>query len=258
MVHNELLFLFEYFSMVIIIVCTHCIMFIGYIQFSACVLGGSRQRDLFRYRAAEWECGATPLGRSYNLTFLLLSDTQAEDKQVFSIRLTLTSSLTEIHSTSNSVIIIIRANDDPHGVFSIDPNSMLISLKQELLSRILNFTIVRNQGLLSDATVFYSLYYTHYGYTDSVHILSSFLIVPDGQMGYEEYIPISVSTFIGTNGNLTLRLTSVTAVGTAVTGLPWLLTEYQLFAKYYLAKPNINYSVATLVNTNFGLANRAT
>ena len=84
----------------------------------------------------------------------------------------------------------------------------------------LNFTIVRNQGLLSDATVFYSLYYTDYGYTESVHILSSSLIVPDGQMGYEEYIPISVATFIGTNGNLTLRLTSVTAEGTAVTGLP--------------------------------------
>ena len=97
---------------------------------------------------------------------------------------------------------------------------MLISLNQELLSRMLNFTIVRNQRLLSDATVFYSLYYTDYGYTDSVHILSRSLLVPDGQMGYEEYIPISVSTFIGTNGNLTLGLTNVTAEGTADTGLP--------------------------------------
>ena len=155
-----------------------------------------------------WD-GAVSAYPNYNLTFLLLSDTQAEDKQVFSIRLTGTSSLTEIDLTSNSVTIIIRANDYPHGVFSIDANSMLISLNQELLSRMLNFTIVRNQGLQSAATVFYSLYYTDYGYTDSVHILSSSLIVPDGQMGYEEYIPISVSTFIGTNGNLTLRLTNV-------------------------------------------------
>ena len=166
-----------------------------------------------------WD-GAVSAYPNYNLTFLLLSDTQAEDKQVFSIRLNGTSSLTEIDSTSNSVTISIRANDYPHGVFIIDPNSMLISLNQELLSRMLNFTIVRNQGLQSDATVFYSLYYTDYGYTDSVLILSSSLIVPDGQMGYEEYIPISVTTFIGTNGNLTLRLTSVTAEGTAVTGLP--------------------------------------
>ena len=30
----------------------------------------------------------------------------------------------------------------------------------------------------------------------------------------------------------------------------WLQTEYQLFAKYYLVQPNINYSVATLIYTN--------
>ena len=67
---------------------------------------------------SHWD-GAVSAYPNYNLTFLLLSDTQEEDKQVFSIRLTGTSSLTEIDSTANSVTIRIRANDYPHGVFSI-------------------------------------------------------------------------------------------------------------------------------------------
>ena len=94
-----------------------------------------------------WD-GAVSAYPNYNLTFLFLSDTQAEDKQVFSIRLTGTSSLTEVDYTANSVTISIRANDYPHGVFSIDPNSMLISLNQELLSPGLHlaFSKVRTQG----------------------------------------------------------------------------------------------------------------
>ena len=166
-----------------------------------------------------WD-GAVSAYPHYNLTFTLLSDTQAEDKQVFSIRLTGTSSLTTIDPTADSVTVTIRANDYPHGVFSVDPDSLLITVYTDELSRVLNFSIVRDQGLQSIATVSYSLHYTDHGQTDSVLILSSSLTVSDGQMRYDGYIPISASTFLGTHGNLTLSLTSVTAEGTAVTGLP--------------------------------------
>ena len=166
-----------------------------------------------------WD-GAVSAYPHYNLTFTLISDTQAENEQEFSIRLTGTSSLTTIDPTTDSVTIIIRANDYPHGVFSIDPASLQLTLFPEQLIRVLNFSIVRDQGLQSAATVSYSLSYTDYESTESIHLVAGSLVVSDGQMRYEGYITIRPSTFIGTRGNLTLSLTNVTAEGTAVTGLP--------------------------------------
>ncbi|KAI6651563.1 G protein coupled receptor 98-like protein isoform X1 [Oopsacas minuta] len=157
----------------------------------------------------------------YNLTFTLLSDTQAENTQVFTIRLVNTSGPTEIDSEVDSVVITIRANDHPHGVFSIDPSSVNISINQDVLSRNLDFTIIRDQGLTSDATVTYSLTYTDYGESEFITLVyNDTIVVSDGIAWVDSYIPISVDTFLGTNGNLTLTLTEVTAEGTAVTGLP--------------------------------------
>ena len=84
-------------------------MSIGYIQFSAWyweAVGNVTSSDIEPLNGSvelpHWD-GAVSAHPNYNLTFLLLSDTQAEDKQVFSIRLTDTSSLTEVDSTANSV-----------------------------------------------------------------------------------------------------------------------------------------------------------
>lgn len=181
----------------------------------------------------------------YNLTFTLLSDTQAEDTQEFSIRLTSATSPTQIDPTADAVTIIIRANDYPHGLFSIDPASVNISLNQDTLSRYLNFSIIRDQGLTSDATLTYSLTYTDYGQSESITLVyNNTLSVPDGVSGLEASVDIGVDTFLGTNGILTLTLTTVTAVGTADTGLPprilensqvvFTVLEHQANARYVM------------------------
>ena len=191
-----------------------------------------------------WD-GAVDAYPRYNLTFTLLSDTQAEDTQEFCIRLTSATPPTQIDPMADTVYITIKANDYPHGLFSIDPASVNISLNQDTLSRYLNFSMVRDQGLTSDATLTYSLTYTDYGQSESISLVyNNTLVVPDGVSGLDASVYIGVDTFLGTNGILTLTLTDVTAVGTADTGLPprilensqviFTVLEYQANARYVI------------------------
>ena len=167
-----------------------------------------------------WD-GAVDAYPRYNLTFTLLSDTQAEDTQEFSIHLISATLPTQIDPAADTVAISIRANDYPHGLFSIDPTSVNISLTQDTLSRYLNFSIVRDQGLTSDANLTYSLTYMESGQSESITLVyNNTLAVPDGVSGLEASVYVGVDTFLGTNGMLTLTLTDVTAAGTAITGLP--------------------------------------
>ena len=166
-----------------------------------------------------WD-GAISAYPLYNLNFILLSDTQAEDTQVFTIQLTGTSAPTTIDSSADTVTITIRANDFPHGLFSIDPNSLLITLDQSAFTRAFSFTVVRAQGVLTDATVSYSLSYLDPLQPGNLTLRSGDLLIPDGVARMDFSFPISADTFLGTNGSLVLSLTAVTAPGTAVTNLP--------------------------------------
>eukprot|EP00064_Thunnus_orientalis_P005520 superscaffoldBa00000542_g5534 len=171
--------------------------------------------------------------REAEIVLSLMPDTVPELEELYTVQLTSVEGGATLDANPNliSTRIRVRANDEPHGVFSLNPEqqSIVVVGSGSEVSRVLVMNVTRLAGLFGNASVGYRIS----GVIDEVMDIEEILggraegrlLLREGEAFITVTLPISSQVFLAVGESFIAELTDVKLVGPILGSLPHLLYE---------------------------------
>nr|XP_046243039.1 adhesion G-protein coupled receptor V1 [Scatophagus argus] len=171
--------------------------------------------------------------REAEIVLSLMPDTVPELEEVYTVRLTAVEGGATLDADPNFIQTHIRvhANDEPHGVFSLNPKqqSIVVQGSGSEATRALVMNVTRLAGLFGNASVGYRIS----GRIEEVMAIEEVLggqaegrlLLREGETFGAIIVPISSQVFLSVGEGFTAELTDVRLVSPAYGSLPRLLHE---------------------------------
>ncbi|KAK5871603.1 hypothetical protein PBY51_004474 [Eleginops maclovinus] len=171
--------------------------------------------------------------REAEIVLSLLPDTVPELEELYTVQLTAVEGGATLDANPNltRTRIRVRANDEPYGVFALNPEevSIMISVSDSEVSRALVMNVTRHQGLFGNTSVGYRVSGGINAVMDIQEILGG---QAEGRLSFREgqrfstiTLPISNQVFLTVGDSFTAELTDVRLVGPLLAPPPRLLHE---------------------------------
>ncbi|XP_041464132.1 adhesion G-protein coupled receptor V1-like [Lytechinus variegatus] len=149
----------------------------------------------------------------------VLPDALPELEEGFTVTLVSADGGAEIDPVLHTSEFYVNANDDPHGIFSVDDESQTIVLARNNRRR-LQLTVDRSAGTVGAVQIGYQLQYND-GVTGAYVPSSGSVLCEDGQTQCEEQVALlNNDVFLAQGSTFTLNITSVTYMGTDTPVIP--------------------------------------
>ncbi|KAM7391822.1 hypothetical protein PAMP_022479 [Pampus punctatissimus] len=171
--------------------------------------------------------------REAEIVLRLMPDTVPELEELYAVWLTAVEGGATLDANPNlvSTRIRVRANDEPHGVFSLNPErqSIVVVGSGSEVSRVLVMNMTRLAGLFGNASVGYRIS----GKIDEVMDIEEILggraegrlLLREGEAFITVTVPISNQVFLAVGESFTAELTDVRLVSPVLGSPPHLLRE---------------------------------
>ncbi|XP_044225055.1 adhesion G-protein coupled receptor V1 isoform X2 [Thunnus albacares] len=171
--------------------------------------------------------------REAEIVLSLMPDTVPELEELYTVQLTSVEGGATLDANPNliSTRIRVRANDEPHGVFSLNPErqSIVVVGSGSEVSRVLVMNVTRLAGLFGNASVGYRIS----GVIDEVMDIEEILggraegrlLLREGEAFITVTLPISSQVFLAVGESFIAELTDVKLVGPILGSPPHLLYE---------------------------------
>ncbi|XP_076586595.1 adhesion G-protein coupled receptor V1 isoform X2 [Chaetodon auriga] len=171
--------------------------------------------------------------REAEIVLSLMPDTVPELEELYTVRLTAVEGGATLDANQNFIRahIRVRANDEPHGVFSLNPEqqSIVVMGSGSEVTRALVMNVTRLAGLFGNASVGYRIS----GGIDEVMAIEEILggqavgrlLLREGQTFSTITVPISSQVFLAVGESFTAELTDVRLVSPIFGSPPRLLRE---------------------------------
>ncbi|XP_053180894.1 adhesion G-protein coupled receptor V1 [Scomber japonicus] len=171
--------------------------------------------------------------REAEIVLRLMPDTVPELEELYIVQLTAVEGGATLDSNPNliSTHIRVKANDEPHGVFSLNPEqqSIIVVGSGSEVSRVLVMNVTRLGGLFGNASVGYRISGGIDEVMDIEEILGGLaegrLLLKEGESFITVTVPISSQVFLTVGESLTAQLTDVRLVSPILGSPPRLLHE---------------------------------
>ncbi|XP_030633613.1 adhesion G-protein coupled receptor V1 [Chanos chanos] len=163
--------------------------------------------------------------RVAELVLTLLPDSVPELEELYVLRLTRVEGGAELDANRSVTRLRVRANDEPHGVFALDPRLQMMVVNPVERSRYLVLNVTRQAGAFGNASVGYLIRYATPGLVFTEDTITGSVVVRDGERSSSVIVPISTQLFFETGFNFTLELTNVSLIGPLLSSPPRILLE---------------------------------
>uniref|UniRef100_A0A3Q3GBS3 Adhesion G-protein coupled receptor V1 n=1 Tax=Labrus bergylta TaxID=56723 RepID=A0A3Q3GBS3_9LABR len=171
--------------------------------------------------------------RDAEIVLSLLPDTEPELEELYTVQLTAVEGGATLDANPNLIRTRIRvlANDEPHGVFSLDPEqqSIVVVGSGSEVTRALILNVTRLAGLFGNASVGYRISGEMDEVMDMEEILGGQaegrLLIREGQTLSTVTVPISSQVFLSAGKSFTAELTDVRLVSPIIGSPPRLFQE---------------------------------
>ncbi|KAK9522608.1 hypothetical protein VZT92_019059 [Zoarces viviparus] len=171
--------------------------------------------------------------RDAEIVLSLMPDTVAELEELYTVQLTAVEGGATLDANQNLIraSIRVRANDEPHGVFSLNPDqqSIMIVGSESQVTRALVMNVTRLAGLFGNASVGYRISGGMDEVMDIKEILGGQaegrLFLREGLTFSTITVPISSQVFLSVGESFTAELTDVRLVSPILGSRPRLLHE---------------------------------
>ncbi|KAM3842448.1 adhesion G-protein coupled receptor V1-like, partial [Diretmus argenteus] len=171
--------------------------------------------------------------RDADIVLSLMPDTVPELEELYTVRLTAVEGGATLDANPNrtSTRIRVHANDEPHGVFALNPEhqSIMVVGEGSEVSRVLVLNVTRLAGLFGNASVGYRIAGGIDGGMDVEELLGGEaegrVLLRDGETFATVSVLISNQVFLSVGENFTAWLTDVRLVSPLLGSLPRLLLE---------------------------------
>ncbi|XP_073534717.1 adhesion G-protein coupled receptor V1 isoform X1 [Phyllobates terribilis] len=149
----------------------------------------------------------------------LLPDDVPELDETYMVQLTSVDGGADLDKGKSMVWFTVLANDDPYGVFLLDPASQHIIVNSDM-GRYVQVNVTRLAGTFGNVTVQYQI---SFGKSERVNLTGTIegkVLIKDGASYGFSTVPISNQVFLLPGFNFTLELTNVTLMGENTFGDP--------------------------------------
>ncbi|KAK1892564.1 Adhesion G-protein coupled receptor V1, partial [Dissostichus eleginoides] len=171
--------------------------------------------------------------REAEIVLSLMPDTVPELEELYTVQLTAVEGGATLEANPNltRTRIRVRANDEPYGVFALNPEEMsiMVSVSDSEVSRALVLNVTRHQGLFGNSSVGYRVSGGVNAVMDIQEILGGqaegWLLFREGQSFSTITLPISNQVFLSVGDSFTAELSDVRLVGPLLGPPPRLLHE---------------------------------
>ncbi|XP_029019275.1 adhesion G-protein coupled receptor V1 isoform X2 [Betta splendens] len=172
--------------------------------------------------------------READIVLSLMPDTVPELEELYTVRLTAVDGGATLDADPNllKTIIRVRANDEPHGVFSLNPEqqSVTVTGSESQITRALLLNVTRLAGLFGNASVGYRLRGRKDGEVMDIGDVLGVqaegrLFLREGQPFSAVTVPINSQAFLTVGDSFTAELTDVRLESPVLGSLPRLLHE---------------------------------
>ncbi|XP_014662998.1 PREDICTED: G-protein coupled receptor 98-like isoform X2 [Priapulus caudatus] len=184
--------------------------------------------------------------RNGQIVVRVLPENEPELTENFMVVLSGVKGGAEIARSDNSSSFTIKANDDPHGVFSISPDSQTVIVTHEM-NRQVQLNITREGGAYGPVRVAYDINYEQG--EDGVRYVptSGSVSFRDGQNQAAEHIDVAPGVRLDLDSYFIVTLTAVTYLGSHQ-ALPPRLNQGSTSARIYIPQEAANSQVGFLHN----------
>ncbi|XP_056157733.1 adhesion G-protein coupled receptor V1 isoform X2 [Lampris incognitus] len=171
--------------------------------------------------------------RDAEVILSLMPDTVPELEEVYTVELTAVEGGATLDASTNhtSTFIRVRANDEPHGIFALNPDhqSIMVMGAGSEVSRALVLNVTRLAGLFGNASVGYRITGGIAGGMDSEELLGGKaegrVLLREGELFAAVTVLMSNQVFLSVGENLTAELTDVKLVSPLLGSPPHLLLK---------------------------------
>ncbi|KAI4876542.1 hypothetical protein NFI96_002228 [Prochilodus magdalenae] len=158
----------------------------------------------------------------------LLPDSVPELEETYTVRLSAVEGGAELDAERSTTRIIVRANDEPHGVFALPPQWQALFVNATDRSRHLALNISRLAGTFGNVSVGYRISYPTPGQSFTEDRSTGSILARDGEKSVSVTVPVSTQVFFVTGFNITLELTNATLVGALLSSPPRVQLEARI------------------------------
>ncbi|KAM5191785.1 adhesion G-protein coupled receptor V1 [Mantella aurantiaca] len=151
----------------------------------------------------------------------LLPDDVSELDELCILQLTSVEGGADLDSVRSLLWFSVLANDDPHGVFYVDPERQTVIINSDL-ERFVQTNVTRLGGTFGNVTVEYQVYFGKTVRENLTGILMGSVFIQDGASYGISIVPISNQVFLLPDFNFTLELTNVSLMGESTSGKPYI------------------------------------
>ncbi|XP_056394317.1 adhesion G-protein coupled receptor V1 isoform X2 [Hyla sarda] len=149
----------------------------------------------------------------------LLPDDVPELEETYMVQLTSVDGGADLDESKGVVWLTVLANDDPYGVFLLDPASQSIFVNSDM-GRYVQVNVTRLAGTFGNVTVQYQISFGKSERDNLTGTIEGNVLVRDGASYGVSTVPISNQIFLSPGFNFTLELTNVTLMGISAFGKP--------------------------------------
>ncbi|XP_071995626.1 adhesion G-protein coupled receptor V1 isoform X3 [Engystomops pustulosus] len=142
----------------------------------------------------------------------LLPDDIPEIEETFMVQLTSVDGGADLDKGKSVVWFTVSANDDPYGVFFLDPASQRIIVDSDM-GRYVQVNVTRQAGTFGNVSVRYQVSFGKLEKVNLTGTIEGTVLIQDGASYGVSTVPINNQVFLLPGFNFTLQLTNVTLVG---------------------------------------------
>ncbi|XP_069819007.1 adhesion G-protein coupled receptor V1 isoform X3 [Dendropsophus ebraccatus] len=153
------------------------------------------------------------------ITLQLLPDDVPELEETYMVQLTSVDGGADLDEGKSVVWFTVSANDDPYGVFFLDPASQSVIVNSDM-SRYVQVNVTRLAGTFGNVTVQYQISFGKSERDNLTGTILGNLLVLNGASYGVSTVPINNQVFLSPGFNFTLELTNVTLMGESAFGKP--------------------------------------
>ncbi|KAG9488005.1 hypothetical protein GDO78_007684 [Eleutherodactylus coqui] len=158
------------------------------------------------------------------ITLQLLPDDVPELEETYMVQLTSVEGGADLDKGKSVVWFTVLANDDPHGIFFLDPVSQGIIVHDDM-GRYIEVNITRLAGTFGNVTVEYEISFEKSELSNLTGTIKGNVLIQDGASYGVSTVPINNQVFLSPDFNFTLELTNVTLMEESSFGKPQIHKE---------------------------------
>ncbi|KAM3940659.1 adhesion G-protein coupled receptor V1 isoform 2-T2 [Leptodactylus fuscus] len=151
----------------------------------------------------------------------LLPDDVPEIDETYMVRLISVDGGADLDKDKSVVWFTVLANDDPHGVFVLDPESQTIIVNSDM-GRYVQVNVTRLAGTFGNVTVQYQISFGKSEQDNLTETIEGSVLIPDGASYGVSTVPIDNQVFLSPGFNFTLQMTNITLMGESTFTKPYI------------------------------------